>query len=111
QHDFGHVLLAKAVERDVEGIRLEKHDTPTASRRGSIARRDGEPQAAINGPKRGAKTIWVDELDTGEHVSVEAMCLSWYRKRQGWKGYHSEGGILRMLFGLLFYDILFAYVP
>jgi Fanconi-associated nuclease 1 len=53
----------------------------------------------------------VDELDSGEHVSVEAMCLSWYRKKQGWKGYHSEGGILRMLFGLLFYDILFTYVP
>ena len=111
QHDFGHVMLAKAVERDVSGIRIEKEDTPTTSRRGSTARRGSELQVAINESRRGAKTIWIDELDSGEHVSVEAMCLSWYRKKQGWKGYHSEGGILRTLFGLLFYDVLFAYVP
>ena len=111
QHDFGHVSLSKAVERDVSGIRIEKEDTPTTSRRGSTSRRDSEPQAAVNGSRRGGKTVWTDELDTGEHVGVEAMCLSWYRKRQGWKGYHSESGILRTLFGLLFYDILFAYVP
>jgi fanconi-associated nuclease 1 len=111
QHDFGHVSLSKAVERDVMGIRIEKEDTPTSSRRGSVVRRDTDPQAAFSGSRRGGKTIWVDELDTGEYVSVEAMCLSWYRKKEGWKGYHAEGGILRMLFGLLFYDILFAYVP
>jgi fanconi-associated nuclease 1 len=111
QHDFGHVMLSKAVERDVLGVRIEKEDTPGTSRRGSMLRRDGEPQAAVNSSRRSGKTIWVDELDTGEYVSVEAMCLSWYRKKQGWKGYHSEGGILRTLFGLLFYDILFAYVP
>jgi fanconi-associated nuclease 1 len=111
QHDFGHVLLSKAVERDVPGIRIEKEDTPTTSRRSSTVRRASEPQAALNGSRRGGKTVWIDELDTGEHVSVEAMCLSWYRKKQRWKGYHSEGGILRTLFGLLFYDILFAYVP
>jgi Fanconi-associated nuclease 1 len=38
------------------------------------------------------------------------MCLSQYRN-QGWKGYHSEGGIVRTLFAYLFYDILFSYVP
>ena len=111
QHDFGHVILGKAFERDVSGIKIENEDTPTTSRRGSTGRRTSEPQVAVNDSRRGTKTIWVDELDTGEHVSVEAMCLSWYRKKQGWKGYHSEGGILRTLFGLLFYDVLFAYVP
>jgi Fanconi-associated nuclease 1 len=111
QHDFGHVSLSKAVERDVMGIRIERDNMPTNSRRGTAVRRESEPQAAFNGSRRGGKTIWVDELDTGQDVSVEAMCLSWYRKKQGWKGYHSEGGILRMLFGLLFYDILFTYVP
>ncbi|KUI60895.1 hypothetical protein VP1G_08076 [Cytospora mali] len=29
----------------------------------------------------------------------------------GWKGYHSEGGILRTLFAYLFYDVLFLYIP
>lgn len=108
QHDFGHVGLGKAVERDVNGIRVEKEELPLTSRRGSNGRKDSE--TAIDGSKRGRKTIWVDELDSGANVSVEAMCLSWYRQ-QGWKGFHSEGGILRTLFGLLFYDVLFAYVP
>ena len=105
QHDFGHVGLVKPVERTVEGIRIEKEEkTPPANRRGSEA-------AALTDSRRGGgKTVWIDELDTNGHVSVEAMCLSHYRSH-GWKGYHSEGGILRTLFGLLFYDVLFAYVP
>jgi Fanconi-associated nuclease 1 len=102
QHDFGHVRLAKPLERTVEGIRIEKENTP--SRNGN--RRDSEPAA----PRRGGKTIWVDEREGGGECSVEAMCLSWYRD-QGWKGYHSEGGIVRTLFGYLFYDVLFTYIP
>ena len=101
QHDFGHVRLGKPAERFVEGIRIEKERTP--SRNG--ARRDSDA-----GPRRGGKTIWVDEREGGGECSVEAMCLSWYRD-QGWKGYHSEGGIVRTLFGYLFYDVLFTYVP
>lgn len=77
QHDFGHVLLSKAVERTIEGIRIEME--PTRSRK-----------------KKGGKTIWVDEREGGGECSVEAMSLSWYRN-QGWKGYHSEGGIVRTL--------------
>ena len=102
QHDFGHVRLAKPVERTVEGIRIEKERTP--SRNGN--RRDSDAAA----PRRGGKTIWVDEREGGGECSVEAMCLSWYRD-QGWKGYHSEGGIVRTLFGYLFYDVLFTYIP
>ena len=101
QHDFGHVRLVKPVERFVEGIRVEKEHTP--SRNGT--RRDSDA-----GPRRGGKTIWVDEREGGGECSVEAMCLSWYRD-QGWKGYHSEGGIVRTLFGYLFYDVLFTYIP
>lgn len=120
QHDFGHVLLAKAVERTVEGIRIQKENVPSrnASRRGSD----------VSNARRGAKTVWVDEREGGGECGVEAMCLSWYRD-QGWKGYHSEGSIVRTLvsfwycwqsntpsltmlqFGYLFYDILFTYVP
>ncbi len=88
QHDFGHVLLAKAVERKVQGIRIQREHplSRKASRRGSDA----------TNPRRGAKTIWVDEREGGGECGVEAMCLSWYRD-QGWKGYHSEGGIVRTL--------------
>ncbi|KAL4895958.1 VRR-NUC domain-containing protein [Aspergillus ambiguus] len=100
QHDFGHVMLVKPVERTVEGIRIEREDTP---------RRNGSTQDDYLA-KQGRPTVWVDEREGGGECRVESMCLSWYRD-QGWKGYHSEGGIVRTLFGYLFYDILFTYVP
>lgn len=93
QHDFGHVRFHKPEEHEVTGIQL-KRDDPNAGKRGGTS----------------TKTIWVDEAEGGGECSVEAMCLSHYRS-QGWKGYHSEGGILRTLFAYLFYDILFLYVP
>lgn len=105
KHDFGHVRLSTAVERNVYGTKIEREDTPsrTLSRKNS--------NGHVSETRSGSKTVWLDELDTGEHVSVESMCLSHYRKVLGWKGYHSEGGVVRMLFGLLFFDVLFAYVP
>lgn len=93
QHDFGHVRFHKPEEHDVTGIQL-KRDDPNAGKRGGTS----------------TKTIWVDEAEGGGECSVEAMCLSHYRSH-GWKGYHSEGGILRTLFAYLFYDILFLYIP
>ncbi|PVI08223.1 hypothetical protein DM02DRAFT_156188 [Periconia macrospinosa] len=92
QHDFSHVRLTKPVEVTVKGIRVERE----------------VPPSRVNG-KRGMKTIWIDPREDGE-CSVEAMCLSHYRN-QGWKGYHSEGGIVRTLFAYLFYDIMFIYIP
>lgn len=102
QHDFGHVLMNKAVEVHVEGIQILK-EYPSATR---LRRQSG----MLEERARSTKTIWVDEHDGGGECSVEAMCLSHYRT-QGWKGYHSEGGIIRTLFAYLFFDILFVYVP
>jgi Fanconi-associated nuclease 1 len=99
QHDFSHVRLTKPLEVTVEGIRIERQP--------SLIRRTSSPHPSSG--KRGAKTIWIDPREDGE-CSVEAMCLSHYRN-QGWKGYHSEGGIVRTLFGYLFFDILFTYIP
>lgn len=111
QHDFGHVRLTKPLERTFTGVRIER---PASSRRSS---EQGKPSF------RGAKTIWLDpelrtstDPETGEEskvegeCSVEAMCLSSYRAL-GWKGYHSEGRMLRTLFAYLFYDVLFVYIP
>ncbi|KAH7076629.1 hypothetical protein BKA63DRAFT_286429 [Paraphoma chrysanthemicola] len=100
QHDFGHVRLTKPVEVTMEGTRIERD-------RHSLPRRNSSPHPNPN--KRGGKTIWIDPREDGE-CSVEAMCLSHYRN-QGWKGYHSEGGIVRTLFGYLFFDVLFTYIP
>ncbi|KAF2013425.1 hypothetical protein BU24DRAFT_424425 [Aaosphaeria arxii CBS 175.79] len=98
QHNFGHVRLAKPAEVTIEGIRIEREQP--LSRRNSSSNPSG---------KRGAKTIWIDPREGGE-CSVEEMCLSHYRD-QGWKGYHSEGGIVRTLFAYLFCDIMFTYIP
>jgi Fanconi-associated nuclease 1 len=93
QHDFGHVRLVDPSEITVEGIQLKRHLAPKPSRVAATT-----------------KTIWLDELDTGDECSVEEMCLSHFRAH-GWKGYHAEGGIVRTLFAYLFYDILFLYIP
>ncbi|KAF2204595.1 hypothetical protein GQ43DRAFT_387504 [Delitschia confertaspora ATCC 74209] len=92
QHDFSHVRLAAPVEVIVEGVQIL-------------------PEQYLNrNTKRGAKTVWLDPFANNVQCSVEEMCLSHYRS-YGWKGYHSEGGIVRTLFAYLFYDILFTYVP
>ncbi|KAL8933739.1 MAG: hypothetical protein Q9211_005612, partial [Gyalolechia sp. 1 TL-2023] len=109
QHDFGHVRLAKPIERSVEGTRVERERTPSRNgrRRSST---DVAATSTTNNTRRGGKTVWLDPLESHGECSVEAMCLSHYRSL-GWKGYHSEGGIIRTLFGYLFYDVLFTYIP
>lgn len=93
QHDFDHVRLQRPEEHFVSGVQLKRDVSTMGKLRGTST-----------------KTIWMDVVEGGGECSVEAMCLSHYRS-QGWKGYHSEGGILRTLFAYLFYDILFLYVP
>lgn len=100
QHDFTHVRLTEPVQITMEGIQVMR-DPPHLSRRNS------SPHPGLG--RRGGKTIWIDPREDGE-CSVEAMCLSHYRN-QGWKGYHSEGGIVRTLFAYLFFDVLFTYIP
>lgn len=100
QHSFSHVRLAAPIEVTIEGIRIER-GSPTTNRRTS------SPFPTRRGIQR---TIWLDEREGDGECSVEEMCLSHYRSR-GWKGYHSEGGIVRTLFAYLFYDVLFTYVP
>ena len=84
QHDFGHAQLAKPGERTVYGERA-------------------------NAPAAGRKTLW-KHPDGGADCSVEALCLAAYA-REGWRGYHCEGGVVRTLFAYLFFDILFLAVP
>ncbi|EEP77022.1 conserved hypothetical protein [Uncinocarpus reesii 1704] len=101
QHDFSHVMLSKPEERTIEGIRVEK--APLIK---PASKTNGNPGASA----RGRPTVWIDEREYNVECRVESMCLSWYRDH-GWKGYHCEGGILRTLFGLLCYDMIFTYVP
>lgn len=107
QHEFGHAILVKPLERTVAGIRIERPSKDPPRPASTSGRRDS---ADVTSTRRGAKTIWLDPREENGECSVEAMCLSWYREH-GWKGYHSEGGIVRTLFALLFYEVLFTYVP
>lgn len=90
QHDFGHTRLTQPTNRSIVGERIVQEIQP------------GDPTV-------GRKTTWLDE-EAGGECSVEEMCLSHYRS-EGWKGYHSEGGIIKTLFAYLFYDIIFIYLP
>ncbi|KAL4974228.1 VRR-NUC domain-containing protein [Aspergillus desertorum] len=107
QHDFGHVAFSKPEERTVEGVQIERGASPV---RTLTFTKENNDDALTPPPRRSGPTIWIDEREDGAECRVEAMCLSWYRDH-GWKGCHSEGGILRTLFAYLFYDIIFTYIP
>ncbi|EGO21271.1 hypothetical protein SERLADRAFT_441630 [Serpula lacrymans var. lacrymans S7.9] len=54
------------------------------------------------------KSIWSGR--NGEAVNVETFALQ-YDEDMGFKGVHCETRVIHMLFGLLFWDIIFAPVP
>lgn len=112
QHDFGHTRLAKPAERTFDGVQIQKSHLPPKPQ--GVPRLVHESSNVGSASNRPGKTIWVNpDEEAGKEepeISVEEMCLSNYR-RLGWNGYHAEGGVLRTLFALLFYDILFVYVP
>ncbi|KAI8391174.1 VRR-NUC domain-containing protein [Radiomyces spectabilis] len=83
QHDFSYALLKQAEERTIYGERLSDSVT-------------------------GKKSVWRD--DDGAECSVEQLALSFYKK-QGYQGFHCEGGVVCMLFVILFWDIIFASIP
>ena len=113
QHDFGHVRLAKPAERTFYGTQIVRGEQSSSVSNNAAATPSLTRQTS-SGNRRGAKTIWLDpdpeHIDAHAECSVEAMCLSHYRAL-GYRGYHSEGGIIRTLFGYLFFDILFLYIP
>ncbi|KIH89717.1 fanconi-associated nuclease 1 [Sporothrix brasiliensis 5110] len=122
QHDFGHARLLAPEEHFVEGVQIKRDEgvLPHLTRKpNSGSNPDGTVSVSSVGFGGGmsTKTVWVDEQEAeskgdgaAAECSVEEMCLNEYRK-QGWKGYHSEGGIVRTLFAYLFYDILFLFIP
>ncbi|GAA5917683.1 hypothetical protein JCM6882_008324 [Rhodosporidiobolus microsporus] len=59
----------------------------------------------IDTPTIGKKSVW--RLSDGAEGTVEELCLEQFG-REGWKGFHSENGVLTMIFALTFWDIIFA---
>ena len=68
QHTFSHVALRPPKVREFHGIRLDDRDI-------------------------GKKSAWQSTKDTTKEISVEELCLEQYED-QGWKGFHSENGIV-----------------
>ncbi|KAI0295465.1 VRR-NUC domain-containing protein [Russula brevipes] len=66
------------------------------------------PTAGVLGDVQKGKSTWKGQED--EVVNVETYALQHY-ERLGYKGYHCEGRIVTTLFGLLFWDIIFAPIP
>ncbi|KAI0957731.1 hypothetical protein AcW1_006029 [Taiwanofungus camphoratus] len=66
-----------------------------------------KPQIEVKHKATG-KSIWKGRDD--EEVSVEMLSLQYYEDH-GYRGFHCEGRIVTTLFGLLFWDIIFAPVP
>ncbi|GAM84845.1 hypothetical protein ANO11243_028470 [Dothideomycetidae sp. 11243] len=94
QHDFGHVRLAKPLERTFYGTQVIRQNTNAELR-------------------KGGKTVWFDPAlgaSSEGRCSVEEMCLSRYRA-QGWRGFHCESSVVRTLFASLMSDVIFTYVP
>ncbi|CCM01558.1 uncharacterized protein FIBRA_03617 [Fibroporia radiculosa] len=58
--------------------------------------------------KAAGKSVWRGRDQ--EEVSVEILALQHY-ENQGYRGFHCEGRILTTLYGLLFWDIIFADIP
>ena len=84
QHDFRHSTLKAPDKKEMTGVRCD------------VDRETGK------------KSTWMG--NDGNIVSVEQLCLEQY-EREGWKGFHSENGVVTTIFGLLFWDILFLPVP
>ncbi|KAI0062194.1 hypothetical protein BV25DRAFT_1916125 [Artomyces pyxidatus] len=66
-----------------------------------------KPTTSVLELEQKGKSTWKGNDD--EIVNVETLALQHY-ERLGYKGYHCEGSIVRTLFGILFWDIIFAPV-
>lgn len=98
-------VVAEATTKDEPSDAVTLLDEPTPL--------SAEPVVASQAslPKQEAKAEMMDldedEDEVGPEVRVEQVALEAYAK-EGWKGYHSEGGIVTTIWGLLMWDVIFA---
>lgn len=84
---------------------FERIATPAANGSSETATVLSAPESS---KERNGKSRW--EGRNGEELTVEALALQWYEE-QGYKGVHCETRIIAMIFGILFWDIIFAPIP
>lgn len=94
-HPWSHLIYHNTLARRI--VRLEKAlDVPKEDRHPPVPSLRAATQREMKGEKlsegeTGRKSVW--RAQDGSEVSVEDLCLEQY-KREGWKGFHSENGIL-----------------
>ncbi|KAJ7502993.1 VRR-NUC domain-containing protein [Mycena galericulata] len=117
KHD--DVALKTAEEVFIEAVRV--YDHPDSVKLDAHGKVKGKENKTADGPvqmlqrcrrKRTpwrwtGKSLWQGKDGT---CNVETRALQYYEEH-GFKGFHSETQILTTLFGLLFWDIIFAPVP
>ncbi|KAK0211331.1 hypothetical protein DFS33DRAFT_1252122 [Desarmillaria ectypa] len=97
---------AERIKRSSSSLQLDQFGRPKGKENGapgSSRTRDGGKVPSWTG-----KSLWRGERN--EEVNVETRTLQAYAQ-WGYKGFHSETRILTTIFGLLFWDIIFADVP
>ncbi|PVG01134.1 hypothetical protein CPB86DRAFT_782042 [Serendipita vermifera] len=102
ERHFSDAELKESRDVYVVGVRLDTSSEPTTL--GSFF---SNVPAALSRRASG-KTSW--KGNNGLAISVEDFALEHYAK-EGFKGKHCEGRIIRFVFGLLFHDILFHPIP
>ncbi|KAM0792071.1 hypothetical protein ACM66B_004775 [Microbotryomycetes sp. NB124-2] len=106
-----HLIYHSSLQRRI--MRIESWlDVPKDERRlfsGALRKADERIMQGerLDDPTIGRKSVW--QAGNGAEVSVEELVLEQYVK-EGWKGFHSENGILTTIFTLVFWDIVFAPV-
>ncbi|GAA5978175.1 hypothetical protein JCM10908_004258 [Rhodotorula pacifica] len=100
---YTHLIYKSSLQRRIARIESAL-DVPAEDRRAfNVLLAKATPRTMegerIDTPTIGRKSVW--RASDGEEVSVEGLCL---------EHFHSENGVLTMIFALIFWDILFAPV-
>ena len=100
----GHIVRPKGALRQTVLCKNGTIPAPLPARVSTFASPDDKTGAC----KVGQRTRW--QGANGANCTVEQFCLEQYAM-QGFRGYHSEGGIIKFLFVLLMWDVLFLPIP
>ncbi|ORY75355.1 VRR-NUC domain-domain-containing protein [Leucosporidium creatinivorum] len=108
---YTHLVYRSSLQRRIQRIESSL-DVPKAERRVFDALLAKSEHRIMEGerldePTIGKKSVW--RASDGAECGVEELALEQY-EREGWKGFHSENGILTTIFTLTFWDIVFAPV-
>jgi hypothetical protein len=94
------ICVASSQNDDVEGLPTTRVDIKTVTVH-ALKSKSSNP---------GSKGQWIKDEFDNEMFSVEECALDYYAQ-DGWTGVHCENSITTTLFGLLFWDVIFAPIP